>query len=59
MVGRCIEMTKYPVCGMQVEENKAAGKTEFQGKVYYFCSTYCKTKFDQKPQQYVQKQDTK
>ena len=50
-------MTKDPVCGMQVEENKAAGKTEYQGKVYYFCSTYCKAKFDREPQKYAQKQD--
>jgi YHS domain-containing protein len=32
-----------PVCGMQVDERKA----------YYFCSTSCKQKFDQNPQQYV------
>jgi YHS domain-containing protein len=52
-------MAKDPVCGMQVEENKPAGKTEYQGKIYYFCSTYCKAKFDRDPQQYAHKQDAK
>jgi Cu+-exporting ATPase len=50
-------MTKDPVCGMQVEENKAVGKAEYQGKIYYFCSTYCKAKFDREPQKYIQKQE--
>jgi YHS domain-containing protein len=46
-------MEKDPVCGMQVDPNSAAGKSESQGKTYYFCSTACKQKFDQKPQQYA------
>jgi P-type Cu+ transporter len=42
-----------PVCGMQVDERKAAGQSTHQGNTYYFCSTSCKQKFDQNPQQYV------
>jgi Cu+-exporting ATPase len=42
-----------PVCKMQIDENKAAGKSEYNGKTYYFCAQVCKTKFDQNPQQYA------
>ena len=46
-------MATDPVCKMQVDENKAAVKSEYNGKTYYFCSPGCKTKFDQTPQQYA------
>lgn len=42
-----------PVCGMQVEEQKAAGQTEHQGQKYYFCSQDCQEKFEQNPRQYA------
>jgi YHS domain-containing protein len=46
-------MAKDPVCGMDVEEQKAAGKSEYQGRSYFFCSKSCKEKFDQNPEQYT------
>lgn len=46
-------MEKDPVCGMQVEPQKAAGKSEHQGKTYYFCSPGCKRKFDAAPEQHT------
>ncbi len=46
-------MEKDLVCGMQVDPGKAAGKSEYQGKLYYFCATGCKKKFDANPTQYV------
>jgi YHS domain-containing protein len=42
-----------PVCKMQVDENKAAGKSEYNGKTYFFCAASCKTKFDRDPKQYA------
>ena len=46
-------MTKRdPVCGMQVEENKAPSQREFEGETYYFCSQECKKKFDANPAQF-------
>jgi YHS domain-containing protein len=39
-----------PVCGMTVEEGREAGKSEYQGKEYYFCSRGCKVKFDKDPE---------
>jgi len=46
-------MEKDPVCGMQVDPAKAAGKSEYQGKIYYFCNPACKRKFDANPDQYA------
>ena len=42
-------MEQDVVCGMHVEPARAAGKSEFNGKTYYFCSTSCKAKFDANP----------
>jgi YHS domain-containing protein len=42
-----------PVCKMQVDEKKAAGKSEYQDKTYYFCSPVCKVKFDLDPMKYI------
>ncbi len=42
-----------PVCGMQIEESDAAGTSEHHGRTYYFCSTSCKDKFDESPDNYA------
>jgi uncharacterized membrane protein YraQ (UPF0718 family) len=34
-----------PVCGMQVETDKAL-KTEYNGEVYYFCCSHCQQAFE-------------
>lgn len=44
-----------PVCGMEVDPNNAAGKSEYKGKTYYFCAPGCKKAFDQEPEKYLQK----
>jgi Cu+-exporting ATPase len=54
-VWRLVTMAVDPVCGMQVNENQAAGKSEYQGQTYYFCSPGCKTAFDKEPQKYAAK----
>jgi len=38
-----------PVCGMEIVPAKAAGKSEYQGQTYYFCSEQCKRDFDKNP----------
>jgi len=48
-------MAKDPVCGMEVDEKKAAGKSDYQGQTYYFCSPGCKKSFDKEPEKYVGK----
>lgn len=42
-----------PVCGEQVDEQEAAGQSDYLGQRYYFCSEGCKHKFDQRPEDYV------
>ena len=44
-----------PVCGMDIETATAAGRTEHDGRTYYFCGSTCKEKFDLHPEQYVGK----
>ena len=48
-------MVKDTVCGMQVDEKKAAGQSQHAGRTYYFCSPGCKTKFDADPARYASK----
>jgi Cu+-exporting ATPase len=44
---------KDPVCGMDVSPEKAAGKTEYRGKTWYFCSEHCLKKFEQHPEAFL------
>ena len=44
---------KDPVCGMEVTPETAAGKSEYKGKTYYFCSSGDKETFDRNPERYV------
>lgn len=41
------------VCGMQIDPESAAGKSDYQGATYYFCGTCCKSSFDSNPAQYA------
>ena len=38
---------------MQVNEQQAAGRSEYQGETYDFCSPRCKEQFDQNPERYM------
>ena len=41
------------VCGKQVDEAQAAGKTRYAGVVYYFCSKECHRNFELAPGKYI------
>ncbi len=43
------------VCGMDVDPTTAAGKSEYKGQNYYFCSPGCKKSFDREPEKYAGK----
>jgi Cu+-exporting ATPase len=43
------------VCGMKIDPASAAGRSDYQGKTYYFCSDSCKARFDLNPGQYVKR----
>ena len=49
-------MTTDPVCGMNVSEQRAVGKSEYKGRTYYFCSSRCKEQFERDPLHYATQQ---
>jgi YHS domain-containing protein len=42
-----------PVCGMEIDAEAAAGKSEYKGQTYYFCAPGCKRSFDKDPEKYI------
>ena len=46
-------MERDPVWRMNVDPQKAAGQSQYEGKTYYFCAVECKRKFDGNARQYV------
>ncbi|HEY3365976.1 MAG TPA: YHS domain-containing protein [Symbiobacteriaceae bacterium] len=44
---------KDPVCGMELESEKAAATMTHQGQTYHFCSPMCKSKFTMNPSKYT------
>jgi Cu2+-exporting ATPase len=46
---------KDPVCGMEIEPATAYGKTEYEGKTFYFCSKHCSDEFNKNPEKYASK----
>lgn len=42
-----------PVCHMDVQKDRAAATSEYQGQTYYFCAAACKKAFDKDPAQYL------
>ena len=48
-----------PVCGMQIDPAKAAGKSDYKGKTYYLCSDHCKKTFDANPDTILNKDSMK
>ncbi len=46
-------MANDPVCGMKLDEKKAAARVDYRDKTYYFCSTQCRQAFTAAPGKYV------
>jgi Cu+-exporting ATPase len=44
---------KDPVCGMTVEPHNAKYQSQYETKTWYFCSSRCKSKFDENPEEYL------
>jgi Cu+-exporting ATPase len=42
-----------PVCWMDVAIKSIAGKSEYEGQTYYFCSLGCKETFDNEPDLFI------
>lgn len=50
------DIDRDPVCNMNVDRESAAAaglKSEYAGKVYYFCASECKLEFDTNPDRYL------
>jgi YHS domain-containing protein len=45
--------TKDPVCGMDVDPQRAAAASVHNGETYYFCSASCRDKFERAPEKYL------
>jgi Cu+-exporting ATPase len=57
LLKEAVEMAKDPVCGMEVDEKKAAAMSEHKGRAYYFCAPGCKKAFDETPGKYLKAQE--
>jgi len=44
-----------PVCGMDVQADKAAARMQYEGKLYLFCSKSCQHHFEADPKKYIDK----
>jgi len=42
-----------PVCWTNIDINSVAGKSEYKGRVYFFCSEGCKQVFDKEPDEFA------
>ncbi|HXG50807.1 MAG TPA: heavy metal translocating P-type ATPase [candidate division Zixibacteria bacterium] len=42
-----------PICNMEVDEETAAGRFDYDGRTYLFCSVHCLEKFKQEPARYT------
>jgi Cu+-exporting ATPase len=42
-----------PVCGMNLEPEKAYSHVTYEGHVLYFCSRKCEEKFKENPRKYL------
>jgi Cu+-exporting ATPase len=49
------QLVKDPVCGMDVDPETSAARSEYEGTTYYFCAEGCKLAFDEAPQKYLQR----
>lgn len=50
--------TRDPICGMEVDEERAAAegrRSEYEGATYYFCADACKERFDAEPARYARR----
>ncbi len=42
-----------PVCQMMIDPRTAAGRSDYDGKTFYFCAAGCKHRFDAEPERFA------
>ncbi len=50
------QLSRDPVCGMDVDPDTAAASCEYEGRMYYFCNPGCLTRFRGHEQHYLKSQ---
>ncbi|MFQ5911772.1 MAG: YHS domain-containing protein [Nitrospinota bacterium] len=50
-------MATDPVCGMEVDEDTAQYRYEYEGRMYYFCAEGCMKAFAADPEKYLAADD--
>jgi len=45
-----------PICKMEVDTTTAELYTDYKGNRYYFCAPYCKEKFEENPEEYIEQE---
>jgi xanthine dehydrogenase accessory factor len=51
--GVALQTATDPVCGMTVDLAEPGGRSEYNGKSFYFCCAGCKQSFDRQPETYA------
>lgn len=46
-------MATDPVCYANVDEDEAIHTARHKGETYYFCTAFCRKKFEESPDRYV------
>jgi Cu+-exporting ATPase len=46
-------MATDPVCFAIVDEDSAQFRSTYKDREYYFCTNFCKKKFDENPRKYT------
>jgi Cu+-exporting ATPase len=44
---------KDPVCGSIINDLTTATTYRYDGRIFYFCSAYCRSKFSKNPRHYL------
>jgi Cu+-exporting ATPase len=46
-------MATDPVCYMVIDEDESTCRTHYKGEEYFFCSDFCRKKFEENPARYA------
>ena len=52
-------MEREIVCGMEIKDTLTAPSIEYKSKTYYFCTNLCKIQFEQNPEKYLERDESK
>jgi xanthine dehydrogenase accessory factor len=53
LAGAAPELAPDPVCGMMVDPDESTLKSEYNGRLFYFCCAGCQQTFEREPEKYL------